>query len=116
MNMGGATGLNSNGAQTQGLYNNYYNTYQPVSGASAITRDPTGPIAQSIDRKTATTYSSMAASEQSYNTVAPRTTTYETLLQQVDTSPDLKSSVDLQSRIAAENGLTQNELVRLNAI
>ena len=116
LKMGGATGLNSTGAQTQGLYNNLYNTYKPVSGASAITRDPSGPISQSIDHKTQTTYASMAAGEQSYNSVAPRTTTYETLLQQVDSTTDLKSSVDLQSRIAAENGLTLNELVRLHAI
>jgi len=116
MKMNSASGLNSTGAQTQNLYNGYYNTYQPVTGASAITRDPSGPISQSIDRKTQTTYASMAASEQSYNSIAPRTTTYETLLQQVDTTTDLKSSVDLQSRIAAENGLTMNELLRMNTV
>jgi len=116
MKMNSATGLNSTGAQTQSLYNSYFTTNAPVTGAAAITRDPTGPISQSIDRKTQTTYASMAASEQSYNSIAPRTTTYETLLQQVNTTPDLKSSVDLQSRIAAENGLTMNELLRMNTI
>lgn len=116
LKMGSATGLNSTGTQTQSLYNGYYNTYQPVTGASAITRDPNGPISQSIDSKTQTTYASMAASEQSYNSVATRTGTYEGLMQQINTTTDLKSSVDLQSRIAAENGLTMNELLRLNAI
>ncbi len=116
MKMGSATGLNSTGAQTQSLYNSYYTTNAPVTGAAAMTRDPTGPISQSIDRKTQTTYASMAASEQSYNSVAPRTATYESLMQQVNTTTDLKSSVDLQSRIAAENGLTMNELLRMNTI
>ena len=116
MKMGGATGLTGSGEGTQGLYNGYYTAYAPVTGAAAITRDPAGPIAQALDRKTETTYSSMAASEQSYNTVTPRITTYETLLKQVDTTTDLKASVDLQSRISAENGLTLNELLRLNAI
>ena len=116
MKMGGATGLTGSGEGTQSLYNGYYTTYAPVTGATAITRDPAGPIAQALDRKTETTYSSMAASEQSYNSVTPRITTYETLLKQVDTTTDLKASVDLQSRISAENGLTLNELLRLNAI
>lgn len=116
MAMAGAAALTQPASQTQGLYNGYYNTYTPVSGASVITRDPTGAIARAIDRKTETTYASMAASEQSYNNVAPRINTYESLLQQVNATTDLKSSVDLQSRINAENGLALNELVRLNAI
>lgn len=116
MKMGGATGLGSSASQTQGLYNSYYTAYAPVTGAAAVSKDPAGPVAQSIDRNTQTTYAAMAASESSYNEVTPRTTTYENLLQQVNTTTDLKSSIDLQSRINAENGMAINELVRLNSI
>ena len=116
MKMNGANNLGSNAAQTQGLYNSYYSTYAPVTGAAAVSKDPAGPVAQSIDRNTQTTYAAMAASESSYNGVSPRTGTYENLLQQVNTTTDLKSSIDLQSRINAENGMAINELVRLNSI
>lgn len=116
MSMAGATGLSASAQQTQSLYNGYYATYAPVTGAAAIPGDPTGPIAQSIDRETETTYAAMAAGSSSYNTVTPRISTYEGLLQQLNQTTDLKSSIDLQSRISAENGLTLNELVRLEAI
>jgi len=116
MKMGGATGLGSSATQTQGLYNSYYSANAPITGAAAVSKDPTGPVAQSIDRHTQTTYAAMAASESSYNGVEPRTTNYENMLQQLNTTTDLKSSIDLQSRINAENGMAINELVRLNSI
>ena len=38
------------------------------------------------------------------------------MLSELNNSDDLKTSVDLQARIAAENGIALNELMRLNAI
>jgi type IV secretion system protein VirB5 len=114
--MGGATGLTSSATRTQNLYSGYYRTYVPISGAVAIASDPTGPLATALDRRTETTYASMAAAEQSYNATTPRVSTYEALLKQVDATTDLKASIDLQSRINAENGLAINELVRLNSL
>lgn len=116
MRMAGADGLTGSAAGTQNLYSSLYTTYAPVTGAAAITRDPTGPMAQALDRKTETIYAAMAASEQAYNTITPRIATYESLLRQLDTTTDLKASVDLQSRIAAENGMILNDLLRLNTI
>jgi type IV secretion system protein VirB5 len=116
MNMIGAGDLTGSATETQSLYSSLYTTYAPVTGAAAITRDPTGPLAQALDRKTETTYAAMAASEQAYNSITPRIATYETLLHQLNTTTDLKASVDLQSRIAAENGMILNELLRLNSI
>lgn len=116
LNMAGAAGLTGSAGETQSLYSSLYTTYAPVTGAAAITRDPTGPIAQALDRRTETTYAAMAASEQAYNTITPRIATYESFLKQLDTTTDLKASVDLQSRIAAENGMVLNDLLRLNSI
>jgi hypothetical protein len=42
--------------------------------------------------------------------------TYESLLSELNNSDDLKASVDLNARIAAENGILMNEIMRLNAI
>ncbi|MDD9900375.1 MAG: hypothetical protein OXT65_05305 [Alphaproteobacteria bacterium] len=101
---------------TQNLYSELYQTYQPLSGAEFITQDPESAIAKALDRKTETTYAALAASEQAYNNSAGKIKTYETLLDELNRTPDLKSSIDLQARIAAENGIALNELTRLHAI
>ena len=54
----------------------------------------------------------MAASEQAYNNIAARIQTYETLLNELNNTTDLKASVDLQARISAENGMILTELMR----
>jgi len=116
MNMINASGLPDGALGTQSLYNDLYTTYGPVSGADFMATDPTGPIAQAVDRKTNTTFAAMAASEQAYNNIAGRIETYEALLNELNNTTDLKSSTDLQARISAENGMILNELVRLQAI
>ncbi|MFH1159242.1 MAG: type IV secretion system protein [Pseudomonadota bacterium] len=116
MTMMNAAGLSGSATETQSLYNSLTTTYNPIKGSAALTRDPTGPIAQALDRRTGTTYAAMAASEQAYNSASSRIATYETLLNKLNTTTDLKASIDLQSRISAENGMILNELMRLNAI
>jgi type IV secretion system protein VirB5 len=111
-----AAGLPNGALGTQSLYSQLYSTYQPIMGADSITGDPTGPLAKALDRRTETTYAAMAASEQAYNNAAGRTETYETLLTELDKTEDLKASIDLQARIAAENGMALNDLMRLHAI
>lgn len=101
---------------TQSIYNDLYSEYSPLSGADLMPSDPTSNVAKAIDRRTGTTYAALSASEQAYNNVPIRMQTYETLLNQLNSSDDLKTSVDLQARIAAENGVALNELMRLNAI
>lgn len=101
---------------TQSIYNDLYNDFSPLSGADLMPSDPTSNVAKAIDRRTGTTYAALSASEQAYNNVPVRMQTYNTLLSELNNSDDLKTSVDLQARIAAENGVALNELMRLNAI
>lgn len=116
MAMMNATSLPSGAYGTQGIYNNLYNDYAPLSGADYVPNDPDGYLAKALDRKTGTTFGAMAAGEQAYNNIAARMQTYQTLLNELDNTTDLKSSVDLQARISAENGLIMSEIMRLNAI
>lgn len=116
MNIINATGLPSGALGTQGIYNDLYTTYNPIPGAEFIESDPSGPVAQSLDRRTGTTYAAMAASEQAYNNINERIQIYEQLLTELNNSQDLKASADLQARISAENGMIMSELLRLNAI
>jgi type IV secretion system protein VirB5 len=68
------------------------------------------------DRERSTTLANLAVSEKAYNDASRRVDSYERFLVEIDRTPDLKASTDLQSRIQAENGLTLNELVRLQAM
>lgn len=116
MNMMNAQGLGSSGIGTQSIYNNLTTTFQPLPGSEFLPADPSGPIAQALDRRNTTTYAAMAASEQAYNNISSRIDTYENLMEELNNTTDLKASVDLQSRIAAENGMILNELIRLQAM
>ena len=116
MNIINATGLPSGALGTQGIYNDLITAYDPVSAAVFVESDPSGPVALSVDRQTSTTYAAMAASEQAYNNINDRIQIYEQLLTELNNSQDLKASVDLQARIAAENGMILSELMRLDAI
>ncbi len=111
-----ANGLADGAFGTQSLNNSLRQTYQPLTGAEFMSQDPTGAIAQAYYRQTNTTYAAMSASEQAFNAGANRTETYDTLLSELDNTEDLKASIDLNARIAAENGMAINELTRLQAM
>ncbi len=116
MDMINATGLPGSVSGAQSLYSDLYQTYEPISGAALIPGDPAGPIAKALDRRTNTAFAAMAASEQAYNNIAARIKTYEALLAELNGTTDLKASIDLQARIAAENGIILTELMRLKTI
>ncbi|MGH1377103.1 MAG: type IV secretion system protein [Alphaproteobacteria bacterium] len=111
-----ASGLGASGLQTQGIYNDILSTYQPITGANLIPSDPTGSLASAHDRQSNTTYAAMAASESAYNTASQRLQGYETMLQELNNTQDLKASVDLLARITAENGILLNELMRMQSL
>lgn len=116
MDMIGTAGLPGSTSGAQSLYNDLYKTYSPMSGADFIPADPAGPMAKALDRRTNTAFAAMAASEQAYDNIAARIATYETMLAELNNAADLKASVDLQARIAAENGMILTELMRLKTI
>jgi len=111
-----ASGLGASALQTQSIYNDLLTTYNPITGEDLFPSDPTGTLAKSHDRRSQTTTAAMAASETTYNNAASRMQGYETLLGELNTSPDLKSSVDLLARISTENGLLMNEILKLQAL
>ena len=116
LNMINANSLPNGANETQGIFTNLVNTYDPITGADAYSSDPNGPLSQSLDRRTNTTYAAMAASEQAFNNIGQRVQIYESLLSELNNTQDLKATADLQARISVENGLLMNELIRLNAI
>lgn len=111
-----ASNLGASGLETQGFYNDLITKYDPISGADLFASDPSGSLASAHDRHSNTTYAALAASQSSYNAASKRLEGYEALLDQLNSSPDLKQSVDLLARISVENGILMNELMKMQAL
>ena len=116
LDMMNATSLPSGAYGTQNLYSELYSEYDPLTGAEALPDNPDGYMAKALDKKTGTTYAAMSASEQAYDNIASHMQTYETLLEELNNTQDLKSSIDLQARVSAENGFIMSEIMRLQTI
>ncbi len=116
MNMMSAGGLGTTATGTQGIYSNLLSTYKPLAGADLMTSDPSGTVSKAFDRRSNTTYAAMATAEQSYNSAETHIGTYEDMLSELNNTTDVKASVDLGSRISAENGLLMSDLLRMSAI
>lgn len=116
MHMMSAGGLGATATGTQGIYSNLLSTYKPLAGADLMISDPSGTVSKAFDRRSNTTYAAMATAEQTYNSAETRIGTYEDMLGELNNTTDVKASVDLGSRISAENGLLMSDLLRLNAI
>lgn len=116
MHMMSAGGLGATATGTQGIYSNLLSTYKPLAGADLMTSDPSGTVSKAFDRRSNTTYAAMATAEQTYNSAETRISTYENMLGELNNTTDVKASVDLGSRISAENGLLMSDLLRMSAI
>ena len=79
-------------------------------------RGASNRTSRAYERQRGTTLANLAVSEKAYNDSSRRVESYERFLTEIDRTADLKASTDLQSRIEAENGLTLNELVRLQSM
>jgi hypothetical protein len=111
-----APNLGNAGSNTQSIYNNLLSAYNPITGAELFASNPTSDLASAHNRHSQTTTAALAASESSFNNASQRLAGYESLLTELNNSPDLKTSVDLLSRITVENGLLMNELMRIQAL
>ena len=87
-----------------------------LAGADGVyPNDPQGPAGLRYERERNTAATTYAVAQKAYDDVARRVESYELLLAQIDQSEDLKASLDLQNRIAVENGLTALETIRVSA-
>ena len=58
----------------------------------------------------------MAIAETSYGSTQTRMAHYETFMGQIEAADNVKSIADLSARIAAENGTSLAELIRLQSV
>lgn len=57
-----------------------------------------------------------AIADANFANTPERILNYESLIDQIDTTADIKASSDLNTRVAAENGLMQTEIIRMLAL
>lgn len=103
-------------AGVQGSYNQLHNTYQPLTPEQINPSNPNYPTAKAYEHSSNTSFATMAASEQTYNNTNLNLQNYESMLQQINGSEDLKTSIDLLARISVENGIRLNEMLRMQAL
>jgi type IV secretion system protein VirB5 len=104
--------FDSSSEQVRSTFSLLQQQFQPVNTTDFGT-NANLPWHQSYQQHTNLTHSSMAASQESYNNVAQRMQTYEGFLTELNNSPDMKTTADLQARIAVENAILMNEMIRL---
>lgn len=97
-----------------------YAGWQAINQANQIA-DPaatglSGKGLQTITQRAMQISSNVGMMQQAYSSAAQRISNLQTLLNQVDSTPDAKSIADLQGRIQAEQTLLQNEQARLQLI
>lgn len=89
--------------------------YQPPA-TSLLFDDVDSSRAIRYERRRDITIGNMAASQSAYDTSGERVATLEAMLDELNTTDDIKASIDVQSRIMIENTIVLNELLRLQAL
>ena len=111
-----AGGLPGSAADVRKTYEDLNDTYKIASGEeyNPLNKDAANAIAH--ERQRDTNFASMAIAEKSFNQTAQRVVNYESLMGQIESTPDMKAAADLLARIAAENGVSISEMIRLQTV
>lgn len=112
----GAGGLSSNASDLATAAASIIRTYGLRSGAEMIPSAPAGTRAKSIDLAQGTTLAAMTVGESAFNGSSERLATIEGLMGAIDGTPDLKASVDLNTRMQAQVALLLNEMLTVQAL
>lgn len=101
------------------LIDAFEDMYAPITSRHLTTRGviaEDSAMARALDRATNANLASLASSQLTYNQVETRLAAVEGLMEAVDGSEDLKTSIDLVARVSAENSLLLAELIRMQAL
>ena len=112
----GAGGLSSNAGDLATAAQSIISTYGLRPGAEMIPSAPAGPRAKSIDLAQGTTLAAMTVGESAFNGSSERLAAIEGLIGAIDGTPDLKASVDLNTRMQAQVALLLNEMLTVQAL
>ena len=105
--------------QKSGFYGqrqDYFSKLLPSIDVKLLSPDPKNRNVVSYQVSTSNTQAAFAATESIYNSIQNRLQTIEALTQEIDKTDNIKNSMDLNSRIAAENGFLNLDMARLASI
>lgn len=111
-----AGGLPGSVADVQDIYQQQAETAAIVGAADYNRLSTEAPNAQAFERRRDTNYATLAIAEAAYDDSQQRMDNYETLMNEIEVTTNLKASADVNARIAAENGTSLAELIRLQSV
>lgn len=86
------------------------------TGAQMVPSAPTGSRAKSVDLIQGTTVAAMTVGERAFDGTGDRLASIEGLIGAIDGTPDLKASVDLNTRMQGQVALLLNEMLMLQGM
>lgn len=111
-----AGGLPGSAADVRAFYEEISGSLN-VADVGQINRvNQDAPNAVAYAQRRDTTFAAQAVAQASYNQTTQRVQDYERLMVEIENTPDTKAAADLANRIAAQNGITSSELIRLQTI
>lgn len=111
-----AGGLPGSIADVRAIYGERSETLAIIGADEYNQLNPNAPNAQAFERRRNTNLAAIAVAEVSYDNTQARMRNYETLMARIEVAENAKSIADLQARIAAENGTSLAELIRLQSV
>ena len=111
-----AGGLPGSVADVRAIYGERSESMAVIGADEYNALNPDAPNAQAFERRRDTNLASQAIAEATYDDIQARIGNYEALMGQIESTDNTKAIADLQARIAAENGTTLADLIRLQAV
>lgn len=111
-----AGGLPGSVADVQAVYGERSEALAIIGADEYNALNPDAPNAQAFERRRNTNLASLAIAEATYDDTQARMVNYETLMGQIEATENSKAVADLQARIAAENGTSLADLIRLQSV
>ncbi|RLA54431.1 MAG: hypothetical protein DRR42_01695 [Gammaproteobacteria bacterium] len=111
-----AGGLPGSVADVRAIYAERADSLAIIGADEYNQLNPEAPNAQAFERRRNTNLAAAAVAEASYDNTQARLVNYETFMGQIEATENAKSIADLQARIAAENGTSLADLIRLQSV
>ena len=111
-----AGGLPGSVADVRSVYGERAESMAVIGADDYNTLNPEAPNAQAFERRRDTNLATLAIAEATFDDTQARMVNYETLMGQIELTENAKAVADLQARIAAENGTSLADLIRLQSV
>ncbi len=106
-------GVTAAASATKALMSNADAMYQPATALEIDPSNPTSNAVKQYQEGVKTALATYAGTTQILDGASDNRRAYEGMMSNIETAPDQKAATDLNNRLAAQNGLTSNEILRV---